>query len=174
MSEWENETGSRHGSSPSLSLSLSFSLTHTHTNLKMVTFRVRNSNFDISFLGFTSFCDLYEFSFVGEKKHVFWGTNNGGFLICFVLQFHQYQVVGRALPTENDEHPKIYRMKLWATNEVRAKSKFWYALLCPSFFFFFLRLVRVCFMRFCWKNNKNLSFWIVNFVYWCHCRNDKL
>ncbi|XP_027368571.1 aspartyl protease family protein 2-like [Abrus precatorius] len=44
------------------------------------------------------------------------------------LRFHQYQVVGRALPTENDEHPKMYRMKLWATNEVRAKSKFWYFL----------------------------------------------
>ncbi|KAG4154117.1 hypothetical protein ERO13_D03G037600v2 [Gossypium hirsutum] len=29
---------------------------------------------------------------------------------------------------ENDEHPKIYRMKLWAINEVRAKSKFWYFL----------------------------------------------
>eukprot|EP00256_Glycine_max_P066421 XP_025981016.1 ribosomal protein L18aB-like protein isoform X1 [Glycine max] len=44
------------------------------------------------------------------------------------MRFHQYQVVGRALPTESDEHPKIYRMKLWATNEVRAKSKFWYFL----------------------------------------------
>ncbi|GER24581.1 60S ribosomal protein L18a [Striga asiatica] len=42
-----------------------------------------------------------------------------------VYRFHQYQVVGRALPTEAEEHPKIYRMKLWATNEVRAKSKFW-------------------------------------------------
>ncbi|KAI7984975.1 hypothetical protein LOK49_LG14G00490 [Camellia lanceoleosa] len=29
---------------------------------------------------------------------------------------------------ETDQHPKIYRMKLWATNEVRAKSKFWYFL----------------------------------------------
>ncbi|KAG6405035.1 hypothetical protein SASPL_132615 [Salvia splendens] len=45
-----------------------------------------------------------------------------------VTKFHQYQVVGRALPTETEEHPKIYRMKLWATNEVRAKSKFWYFL----------------------------------------------
>nr|CAD1834295.1 unnamed protein product [Ananas comosus var. bracteatus] len=44
------------------------------------------------------------------------------------FRFHQYQVVGRALPSEGDEHPKIYRMKLWATNEVRAKSKFWYFL----------------------------------------------
>ncbi|KAL8229817.1 hypothetical protein R6Q57_014717 [Mikania cordata] len=43
-------------------------------------------------------------------------------------KFHQFQVVGRGLPTETDEHPKIYRMKLWATNEVRAKSKFWYFL----------------------------------------------
>ncbi|CAK9166400.1 unnamed protein product [Ilex paraguariensis] len=34
-------------------------------------------------------------------------------------------VVGRALPSKTDEHPKIYSMKLWATNEVRAKSKFW-------------------------------------------------
>ena len=45
------------------------------------------------------------------------------------LQFHQYQVVGRGLPSETDEHPKIYRMKLWATNEVRAKSKFWWVIL---------------------------------------------
>ncbi|XP_041023994.1 60S ribosomal protein L18a isoform X2 [Juglans microcarpa x Juglans regia] len=50
-----------------------------------------------------------------------------GYVACTVA-FHQYQVVGRALPTEADEHPKIYRMKLWATNEVRAKSKFWYFL----------------------------------------------
>ncbi|XP_018509141.1 60S ribosomal protein L18a-2 isoform X2 [Brassica rapa] len=45
-----------------------------------------------------------------------------------VFRFHQYQVVGRALPTENEVQPKIYRMKLWATNEVRAMSKFWYFL----------------------------------------------
>ncbi|CAD5175207.1 unnamed protein product [Musa acuminata subsp. malaccensis] len=45
-----------------------------------------------------------------------------------IFRFHQYQVVGRALPTAAVEHPKIYRMKLWATNEARAKSKFWYFL----------------------------------------------
>ncbi|XP_050257080.1 60S ribosomal protein L18a-like [Quercus robur] len=44
------------------------------------------------------------------------------------FRFHQYQVVEHALPTESDEHPKIYRMKLWATNEVRTKSKSWYFL----------------------------------------------
>ena len=40
-------------------------------------------------------------------------------------QFHQYQVVGRALPTEAEPSPKLYRMKLWSPNHVRAKSKFW-------------------------------------------------
>lgn len=45
---------------------------------------------------------------------------------AFLQQFHQYQVVGRALPTPANETPKAYRMKLWATDEVRAKSKFWY------------------------------------------------
>ncbi|KAL6282614.1 60S ribosomal protein L18a isoform X2 [Prunus avium] len=50
-----------------------------------------------------------------------------GYVAC-TIAFHQYQVVGRKLPTASDEHPKIYRMKLWATNEVRAKSKFWYFL----------------------------------------------
>ncbi|PRQ29428.1 putative ribosomal protein 50S-L18Ae/60S-L20/60S-L18A [Rosa chinensis] len=44
------------------------------------------------------------------------------------LKFHQYQVVGRALPKDAEDTPKIYRMKLWHTNEVRAKSKFWYFL----------------------------------------------
>jgi hypothetical protein len=45
-------------------------------------------------------------------------------VVAFV-QFHEYQVVGRALPTPSDEHPRIYRMKLWASNEIYAKSKFW-------------------------------------------------
>ena len=44
------------------------------------------------------------------------------------FRFHQYQVVEHALPTESNEHPKVYCMKLWATNEVRAKSKSWYFL----------------------------------------------
>jgi large subunit ribosomal protein L18Ae len=38
---------------------------------------------------------------------------------------HQYQVVGRHTPTDAEPEPPLYRMKLWATNEVSAKSKFW-------------------------------------------------
>ena len=41
---------------------------------------------------------------------------------------HQYLVVGRALPTEADKNPKIYKMRIFAQDQVRAKSKFWYYL----------------------------------------------
>jgi len=40
----------------------------------------------------------------------------------------EYQVVGRHLPTEADPTPKIYRMRIFALNEVVAKSRFWYFL----------------------------------------------
>ena len=40
-------------------------------------------------------------------------------------KYHQYQVVGRHLPTDKTPEPPIYRMKLWATDPVCAKSKFW-------------------------------------------------
>jgi large subunit ribosomal protein L18Ae len=42
-----------------------------------------------------------------------------------VYQWHQYQVVGRHLPTASDPNPTVYRMKVWAQDEVKAKSKFW-------------------------------------------------
>ncbi|KAF8980855.1 60S ribosomal protein L20 [Entomortierella lignicola] len=39
---------------------------------------------------------------------------------------HEYQLVGRHLPTEKDATPKLFRMRLFAPNEVVAKSRFWY------------------------------------------------
>jgi len=42
----------------------------------------------------------------------------------------EYQVVGRHLPTESDPNPKLYRMRIFAPNEVVAKSRFWYFLRC--------------------------------------------
>ena len=44
------------------------------------------------------------------------------------MTFSEYQVVGRHLPTEADPDPKIYRMRIFALNEVVAKSRFWYFL----------------------------------------------
>jgi large subunit ribosomal protein L18Ae len=36
--------------------------------------------------------------------------------------------MGRKLPTPTDLTPKIYALRLFASNEVVAKSKFWYHL----------------------------------------------
>ena len=44
-----------------------------------------------------------------------------------LFKWHQYQVVGRHLPTEHEPVPTVYRMKVWAEDSVKAKSKFWYA-----------------------------------------------
>ncbi|CAI2164441.1 7509_t:CDS:2 [Funneliformis geosporum] len=43
-------------------------------------------------------------------------------------RFHEYQVVGRKLPSKKDTIPRLYRMRLFAPNEVVAKSRFWYFL----------------------------------------------
>jgi large subunit ribosomal protein L18Ae len=41
---------------------------------------------------------------------------------------HEYQVIGRKLPNAKDTVPRLYRMRLFAPNEVVAKSRFWYFL----------------------------------------------
>lgn len=40
----------------------------------------------------------------------------------------EYQVVGRHLPSESNPIPKLYRMRIFAPNDVVAKSRFWYFL----------------------------------------------
>jgi len=44
------------------------------------------------------------------------------------MAIHQYEIVGRAKPTEKNPQPKLYRMKLFASNTVTARSRFWYYL----------------------------------------------
>lgn len=94
---------------------------------EMVTYKVSASDYAlISIFTFFVGCVVSAFGVFGGSE-CNWLVR---WLVGLFVQFHQYQVVGRALPTEADQHPKIYRMKLWATNEVRAKSKFWY---CRNF-----------------------------------------
>merc|ERR1712232_281789 len=38
----------------------------------------------------------------------------------------EYQVIGRHVPTDADPLPKLLRMRLFAPNEVVAKSRFWF------------------------------------------------
>lgn len=42
--------------------------------------------------------------------------------------FIEYQVIGRHLPTAEEPAPKLYRMRIFAPNDVVAKSRFWYYL----------------------------------------------
>lgn len=44
------------------------------------------------------------------------------------MALKEYQVVGRHLPTASEPTPKLYRMRIFAPNEVVAKSRFWYFL----------------------------------------------
>lgn len=41
---------------------------------------------------------------------------------------HEYQIIGRKLPSEKEPSPKLFKMKLFASNEVIAKSRFFYFL----------------------------------------------
>ncbi|KAJ2663701.1 60S ribosomal protein L20B [Coemansia sp. RSA 1200] len=45
-----------------------------------------------------------------------------------MARLHEYQVIGRRLPTENEPTPKLFRMRIFAPNEVIAKSRYWYFL----------------------------------------------
>lgn len=44
----------------------------------------------------------------------------------FIQNITQYLVIGRAAPTQRCPAPKVYRMRIFARNEVAAVSKFWY------------------------------------------------
>ncbi|KIH90052.1 60S ribosomal protein l20 [Sporothrix brasiliensis 5110] len=45
-----------------------------------------------------------------------------------IRRLHEYQVIGRHLPTETNPSPALYRMRIFAPNTVVAKSRFWYFL----------------------------------------------
>jgi large subunit ribosomal protein L18Ae len=42
------------------------------------------------------------------------------------MPFRLFQVIGRKAPTEKEPNPPALRMKIFAKNEVQAKSRFWY------------------------------------------------
>lgn len=46
-------------------------------------------------------------------------------MVSGALKWRQYHIVGRHLPTEKNPNPEVYRMKIWATDDVRARSRFW-------------------------------------------------
>ncbi|RKO96405.1 hypothetical protein CXG81DRAFT_23729 [Caulochytrium protostelioides] len=44
------------------------------------------------------------------------------------MALKEFQVIGRKRPEEGQPAPKLYRMRLFAPNDVVAKSRFWYFL----------------------------------------------
>eukprot|EP01054_Gregarina_sp_Poly1_P007545 Gregarina_sp_Poly_1__7544@NODE_421_length_8662_cov_273_710646_g343_i0_p4_GENE_NODE_421_length_8662_cov_273_710646_g343_i0NODE_421_length_8662_cov_273_710646_g343_i0_p4_ORF_typecomplete_len188_score19_80Ribosomal_L18A/PF01775_17/6_6e47DUF1062/PF06353_12/0_05_NODE_421_length_8662_cov_273_710646_g343_i079988561 len=42
------------------------------------------------------------------------------------MRMNQYLVTGRLTPTENNPEPPVFRMKVFARDEIVAKSRFWY------------------------------------------------
>lgn len=56
------------------------------------------------------------------------GSKNVRIRLTFVGRLQEYQVIGRHLPTEANPTPKLYRMRIFAPNDVVAKSRFWYFL----------------------------------------------
>ena len=62
----------------------------------------------------------------GRWRDVTWTTNawtDRDDDLC-TSQYRQFQVVGRHLPTEATPEPEVFRMKLWALDDVKARSKF--------------------------------------------------
>lgn len=55
-------------------------------------------------------------------------TSHNTSLLTSVSRLHEYQVIGRRLPTESVPEPKLYRMRIFAPNDVVAKSRYWYFL----------------------------------------------
>lgn len=41
---------------------------------------------------------------------------------------HEYQIVGRKLPSSTEPAPQLYKMRIFAANEIVAKSRFFYFL----------------------------------------------
>ena len=44
------------------------------------------------------------------------------------VQLRQYEIIGRKLPTKAEPKQPLYKMTIFAPNEVVAKSRFWYFL----------------------------------------------
>ncbi|KAH0606646.1 uncharacterized protein H6S33_003480 [Morchella sextelata] len=65
-----------------------------------------------------------------EKKKKTYKSNDADSKLFFSStgRLQEYQVIGRKLPSEADQTPKLYRMRLFAPNTVVAKSRFWYFL----------------------------------------------
>ena len=53
---------------------------------------------------------------------------NNNFNVLTFFKLKQYKVFGRRLPSEKEQDPPLYQMRIFAPDTVQAKSRFWYFL----------------------------------------------
>ena len=58
-----------------------------------------------------------------ELKFTFLSTVS---FFLFFFQLKEFEIIGRALPTEKNSSPPLYKMRIFAPDEVIGKSKYWY------------------------------------------------
>jgi len=49
-------------------------------------------------------------------------------MVVGTSSYHEFQIIGRHVPTTKEPNPKIYRMRIFARNRIWAKSRFWFYL----------------------------------------------
>ena len=91
-----------------------------------------------SILGDTASCKKFQFNFVGHircnLKTIFNRAGTAVFIVVFqvflstfhIFQLKEYEIIGRALPSEKNPSPPLYKMRIFGPDEVVAKSKYWY------------------------------------------------
>ena len=63
----------------------------------------------------------------GRSAALFASLESSNARICLALwQLRQFYIVGRKLPSAENENPPLYRMRVFHRDAVLARSKFWY------------------------------------------------
>lgn len=66
---------------------------------------------------------------ISHVRHPFHLNELNSFCLCFfIFQLKEYEVIGRKLPTEKEPSTPLYKMRIFAPDNIVAKSRFWYFL----------------------------------------------
>ena len=91
-------------------------------------------NYIFELFWFLVLCLIFGVTEVGfcgvELALLFLSLPSFDFLLSTMLtscyQLHQYEIIGRKVPTVKDPKPNLLKMTIFAPNTVVAKSRFWY------------------------------------------------
>ena len=69
-----------------------------------------------------AFCFEIKILLLWEVEFTFLST----VFFSLFFQLKEFEIIGRALPTEKNSSPPLYKMRIFAPDEVIGKSKYWY------------------------------------------------